>query len=178
MSDGQLPRPPIPQPPADGSTFPVNYTEGLNVGYKWFDANNLTPWFPFGFGLSYTTFTMTNPQLVNNLNSAANPNFQVTFTLTNTGTRAGAEVPQVYLGMPAALNEPPKRLVGWQKVPLNAGTAQQVTIEVDQNDSSQPMSYWNTTTESWTVSPGVYTVYLGNSSAPSSLVAVGTLIVN
>ena len=118
MSDGQLPRPSIPQPPADGSTFPVNYTEGLNVGYKWFDANNLTPWFPFGFGLSYTTFTMTNPQLVNNLNSAANPNFQVTFTLANTGTRAGAEVPQVYLGMPAALNEPPKRLVGWQKVPL------------------------------------------------------------
>jgi beta-glucosidase len=178
ISDSQLPRPSIPQPPADGSTFPVNYAEGLNVGYKWFDANNHTPWFPFGFGLSYTTFTMTNAQLVNNLNSASNPNFQVTFTLTNTGTRAGAEVPQVYLAMPAALNEPPKRLVGWQKVALNAGTAQQVTIEVDQNDSSQPMSYWNTTTESWTVSPGVYTVYLGNSSVQSSLVTVGTLTVN
>jgi beta-glucosidase len=178
MSDSQLPRPSIPQPTADGLPFPVNYTEGLNVGYKYFDANNLTPWFPFGFGLSYTTFTMTNAQLVNNLNSATSPNFQVAFTLTNTGSRAGAEVPQVYLGMPAALNEPPKRLVGWQKVPLNAGAAQQVTIEVDQNDSSQPMSYWNTTTESWTVSPGVYTVYLSNSSAPSSLVTVGTLTVN
>jgi beta-glucosidase len=178
MSDTQLPRVKIPQPTPDGLPFPVNYTEGLNVGYKWFDANNLTPWFPFGFGLSYTTFTMTNATLVNNLNSAAGPNFQVTFTLTNTGTRAGSEVPQVYLGMPAALNEPPKRLVGWQKVPLNAGAAQQITIEVDQNDSSQPMSYWNTTTESWTVSPGAYTVYLSNSSAPSSLVTVGTLTVN
>ena len=80
--------------------------------------------------------------------------------------------------MPAALNEPPKRLVGWQKVSLNAGAAQQVTIEVDQSDSSQPMSYWNTSTESWTVSPGVYTVYLGNSSVQSSLVTVGTLTVN
>jgi beta-glucosidase len=178
MSDSQLPRPVIPQPTADGLPFPVNYTEGLNVGYKYFDANNLTPWFPFGFGLSYTTFTMTNAKLANNLSSASNPNFQVTFTLTNTGARAGAEVPQVYLGLPAALNEPPKRLVGWQKVPLSAGAAQQVTIEVDQNDSSQPMSYWNTTTESWTVSPGVYTVYLGNSSAPSSLTTVGTLTVN
>ncbi len=178
MNDSQLPRPSTPQPPADGSTFPVNYTEGYNVGYKWFDANNLTPWFPFGFGLSYTTFTMTNAQLVNNLNNAAKPNFQVTFTLKNTGARAGAEVPQVYLGMPAALNEPPKRLVGWQKVPLNAGAVQQVTIEVDQNDSSQPMSYWNTTTESWTISSGIYTVYLSNSSAPSGLVTVGTLTVN
>ena len=178
MSDAQLPRPTVPQPPADGSTFPVNYTEGLNVGYKYFDANNLTPWFPFGFGLSYTTFTMTKAQLVSNLNSAANPNFQVTFTLTNTGARAGAEVPQVYLGLPAGLNEPPKRLVGWQKVPLNAGASQQVTIEVDQNDSSHPMSYWNTNTETWTVSPGIYTVYLGNSSVQSNLTTVGTLTVN
>jgi beta-glucosidase len=177
-SNYQLPRVNIPQPTPDGLPFAVNYTEGLNVGYKYFDANNLTPWFPFGFGLSYTTFTMTNAKLVNNLASAANPNFQIIFTLTNTGSRAGAEVPQVYLGLPAALNEPPKRLVGWQKVPLNAAAAQQVTIEIDQNDSSHPMSYWNTATESWTVSPGAYTVYLGNSSAASGLVTVGTLTVN
>ena len=165
LNDSELPRTTIPQPTPNGLPFPVNYTDGLNIGYKYFDTHDFVPWFPFGFGLSYTTFTMTNAQLVNNLNSAANPNFQVTFTLTNTGTRAGAEVPQFYLGMPVAVNEPPKRLGGSQKVPLNAGAAQQVTIEVDQNDSSHPMSYWNTATESWTVSPGVYTVYLGNSSA-------------
>jgi len=177
-SDAQLPRPAIPQPP-DGSTpFNVNYSEGLSVGYKWFDANGLTPLFPFGFGLSYTTFSMTAPAVVNNLSSSSKPNFQVTFTLTNTGAVAGAEVAQVYLGMPAATNEPPKRLVGWQKVSLQPGAAQQVTIEVDQNDSSHPMSYWDASTNSWQVASGTYTVFLGNSSNTASLANAGTLTVN
>jgi beta-glucosidase len=177
-SDSQLPRPVIPQPPDDVTPFDVNFEiEGYNVGYKWFDSQGLTPLFPFGFGLSYTTFSMTNAALANNLASATKPNFQVTFTLTNTGAVAGAEVAQVYLGMPASLNEPPKRLVGWQKVLLQPGASQPVTIEVDQNDSSQPMSYWNTTTDSWQVASGKYTVYLGNSSAMASLTTVGTITV-
>jgi len=170
----QLPRPNIPQPP-DGSTpFNVNYSEGFNVGYKWYDVNNLTPLFPFGYGLSYTTFAITNPAIVNNLSSST-PNFQVTFTLANTGKVTGSEVAQVYLGLPASLSEPPRRLVGWKKVPLSAGASQQVTIEVDQNDSSHPMSYWDTGSNSWLVSPGVYTVYLGNAEAASSLTTVGTI---
>ena len=174
-SDAQLPRPVTPQPP-DGSTpFLVNYSEGYNVGYKWFDANGLTPLFPFGFGLSYTSFSISNPAVVNNLSSASKPNFQVTFNLANTGAVTGAEVAQVYLGMPASLNEPPKRLVGWQKVKLNPGASQSVTIEVDQNDSSHPMSYWDTTSNSWQVASGTYTVYLGNSSATASLVTAGTI---
>ena len=69
----------------------------------------------------------------------------------------------------ANLNEPPKRLVGWQKVKLDPGASQNVTIEVDQSDSSHPMSYWDTTSNSWKVASGTYTVYLGNSSATSSL---------
>jgi len=173
-SVSQLPRPNIPQPP-DGSTpFNVNYSEGFNVGYKWYDVNNLTPLFPFGYGLSYTTFAITNPAIVNNLSSST-PNFQVTFTLANTGKVTGSEVAQVYLGLPASLSEPPRRLVGWKKVPLSAGASQQVTIEVDQNDSSHPMSYWDTGSNSWLVSPGVYTVYLGNAEAASSLTTVGTI---
>jgi beta-glucosidase len=112
---------------------------------------------------------------VNNLSSASKPNFQVTFNLANTGTVSGAEVAQVYLGMPASLNEPPKRLVGWQKVKLDPGASQTVTIEVDQNDSSHPMSYWDTASNAWKVASGTYTVYLGNSSAMSSLVTVGTI---
>jgi beta-glucosidase len=112
---------------------------------------------------------------VNNLSSTTNPNFQVTFNLANTGAVDGAEVAQVYLGLPASTNEPPKRLVGWQKVQLPAGSSQAVTIVVDQNDSSHPMSYWNTGTSSWTVAPGTYTVYLGNSSSTASLTTVGTL---
>jgi beta-glucosidase len=83
-------------------------------------------------------------------------------------------VAQVYLGLPASTNEPPKRLVGWQKVLLQPGASQTVTIEVDENDSSHPLSYWNTTTSSWTVAPGNYTVYLGNTSNTASLTTVGT----
>jgi beta-glucosidase len=176
-SEAQLPRPVIPQPPDDVTPFAVNYAEGYNVGYKWYDVNGFTPLFPFGYGLSYTTFSMTNAALVNNLSSTSNPNFQVTFKLANTGAVAGAEVAQVYLGLPASLNEPPKRLVGWKKVLLQPGTSQTVTIEVDQNDSSHPMGYWNTGTSSWTVAPGTYIVYLGNSSNTASLTTVGTITV-
>jgi beta-glucosidase len=173
-SDAQLPRPATPQPPDNTTIFAVSYSEGLEVGYKWFDAQGLAPLFPFGFGLSYTTFSITNGAVVNNLSSSA-PNFQVTFTLANTGSASGAEVAQVYLGLPASLNEPPHRLVGWKKVLLNAGGQQNVTIEVDQNDSSHPMSYWETSSNSWQVVPGTYTVYLGNSSR--NLTTVGTLTV-
>ncbi len=174
-SEAQLPRPVIPQPPDGVTPFAVNYTESYNVGYKWYDVNGFTPLFYFGYGLSYTTFSITNAAIVNNLTSTTNPNFQVTFNLANTGAVAGAEVAQVYLGMPANLNEPPKRLVGWQKVLMQPGGSQFVTIEVDQNDSSHPMSYWNTGTSSWTVAPGTYTVYLGNSEAAASLTTVGTI---
>jgi beta-glucosidase len=177
-SEAQLPRPVIPQPPDGVTPFNVDYTvEGYNVGYKWYDVKGFTPLFPFGYGLSYTTFSITTPAIVNNLSSTTLPNFQVTFNLANTGAVAGAEVAQVYLGLPASTNEPPKRLVGWQKVQLSAGGSQAVTIEVDQNDSSHPMSYWDTGTSSWTVAPGTYTVYLGNTSATASLTTVGTLTV-
>jgi len=174
-SDAQLPRPVTPQPPDGVTPFPVNYTEGLEVGYKWFDAQNLTPLFPFGFGLSYTTFSIMNGAVVNNLTSASKPNFQVTCTVTNTGSVAGAEVAQVYIGMPASLDEPPHRLVGWQKVSLQPGGSQSVTIEVDENDSSHPLSYWDTASNSWKVAPGTYTVFLGNSSR--SLTQVDTITV-
>jgi beta-glucosidase len=170
----QLPRPVIPQPPDATTPFPVNYSEGFNVGYKWYDSQGLTPLFPFGFGLSYTTFAFSNAAVVNNL-SSSNPNFQVTFNLTNTGSVAGAEVAQVYVALPASTGEPPKRLVGWLKVSVPAGAEMAATIEVDANDSSHPLSYWDVKSNAWLIAPGVYTVYLGNSSSGASLVAAGTL---
>jgi beta-glucosidase len=176
-SDSQLPRPVTPQPPDGVTPFNVNYTEGYNVGYKWFDSQGLTPLFPFGFGLSYTTFTMNNATLANNLSAASSPNIQVAFTLTNTGPVAGSEVAQVYLGMPASLNEPPRRLVGWQKVPLQHAASQSVTIEVDQNDSSHPLSYWDTGKNAWTLGSGTYTVYLGDSDDAAALQTVGMFTV-
>jgi beta-glucosidase len=172
-SVADLPHPTIAAPTSN-DPFPVNYSEGLLVGYKWYDANNLTPVFPFGFGLSYTTFSIANAALTNNL-SAGNANFQVACDLTNTGSVSGAEVVQVYLGMPASLGEPPRRLVGWQKLTLQPGATQHVTIEVDEGDSSHPMSWWNTATGAWQVAPGTYTVYVGTSSAAGDLVVAGTL---
>jgi beta-glucosidase len=132
----------------------------------------MTPLFPFGFGLSYTTFSFTNASVVSNLTSAK-PNFQLNVDITNIGAVVGAEVVQVYLGLPASTVEPPKRLVGWRKVNLQPGAKQSVTVEVDQNDSSHPMSYWDTNSSSWQTAPGDYLVYVGNSSA--NLTQAGTV---
>ncbi len=173
-SVNELPRPTIATPPNATTPFPVDYSEGFLVGYKWYDAKNLTPLFPFGFGLSYTTFSLSNVKLVDNL-SSGNPNFQVSFDLANTGSVAGAEVEQVYVGFPASVGEPPKRLAGWQKVFLQPGQQQQVTVEVDENDSSLPLSWWNPSSNSWQVAPGDYLVYIGNSSSITSLQLAGTL---
>jgi beta-glucosidase len=170
-SVNDLPRPVIATPPDSTTPFPVDYTiDGFNVGYKWYDTKGYTPLFPFGYGLSYTTFTITNSQLTADI-SASSPSFQVSFDVQNTGALAGAEVAQVYLGLPASTGEA-KRLVGWQKVSLTPGQLQNVTIQVSSSDSSHPLSYWDTTSNFWLVASGTYTVYLGNSSR--SLTTVGT----
>ena len=170
-SVNDLPRPTIAQPPDATTPFNVDYTiDGYNVGYKWYDTQGKTPLFPFGFGLSYTTFSINNPQLT--AMTTGNVGFQVTFDIQNTGTRDGAEVAQVYLQLPASTHEA-KRLVGWQKVTVPAGQSQTgVSVQVDANDSSHPLAYWDTNTSAWTVASGTYTVYLGNSSR--NLVQVGT----
>jgi beta-glucosidase len=173
-SVAQLPRPAIAVPPDGTTPFAVSYYEGFNVGYKWYDSQGLIPLFPFGYGLSYTTFSFSNATVANNM-SGGNPNFQVTFEVTNTGLVAGAEVAQIYVAFPAATGEPPKRLVGWKKVFLQPGAKQLVTIEVDVNDSSHPLGIWDAGRNAWEIQPGVYTVYLGNSSSGTSLVTAGTL---
>jgi beta-glucosidase len=161
-----LPRPVIPAPRDPSSTVPFNVDctiEGFKVGYKWYDSGNLPVLFPFGFGLSYTTFSILNPTLVPNLSLGA-LGFQASFDVQNTGARAGAEVAQVYLALPAAIGESPVRLVGWQKVFLQPNQRQHVTINVAANDSSHPLSYWDTASSSWLNAPGDYAVYVGNSS--------------
>lgn len=87
----------------------------------------------------------------------------------------GAEVVQVYLGMPASVNEAPHRLVAWKKIYLETGAQEKDSIQVDENDSSHPLSYWDTTSGSWKVAAGTYTVYLGNSSR--NLTQVGTFTI-
>jgi beta-glucosidase len=85
-------------------------------------------------------------------------------------------VTQVYLGLPASTGEPPHRLVGWQKVFLQPGALQHVTLEVDARDSSHPLGYWDTVSNTWQIAQGDYVVYLGNSIA--NLSVVGTLHVS
>lgn len=158
-----LPRPTIATPPDATTPFAVDYTvDGFNVGYKWYDSKGLTPLFPFGFGLSYTTFSITNLQLTSAV-TGSNPSFQVSFDVQNTGARTGAEVAQVYLELPASTGES-KRLVGWQKLNLTPGQWQNVTIQVSSTDISHPFSYWEANAHAWKVASGTYTVDVGNSS--------------
>src|SRR3984885_8398034 len=132
------------------------YSEGLLVGCRWYDAKDITPLFPFGYGLSYTTFRYSGIAVTRTSSGAS-----VTFTVTNTGDRAGADVPQVYVGDPPAVGEPPKQLKGFQRVYLSPGQSEKVTIPLD------PMSfaYWNTQNNQWEVSAGTYQVMVGDSSS-------------
>ncbi|MEY5100271.1 MAG: hypothetical protein RJA36_2990 [Pseudomonadota bacterium] len=149
---------------ADGVTNVVNYSEGLNIGYRWYDANNVVPAFPFGHGLSYTTFSVTSPSV-----TPSSGRYDVKATVKNTGSKSGSEVVQVYISLPNSANlpglkQPPKRLVGFKKVELAAGATQDVTITIDPAASNHPLSYWNTSTNLWTSPAGTYTVSVGNSS--------------
>jgi len=141
----------------------VEYTEGLEVGYRWYDAQNIDPLFPFGFGLSYTTFEYSHLQ-VTPVKVQADKPIRVKFRVTNTGSVAGTEVAQVYLSLPAETGEPPQRLVGWARVTLEPGEHQNVTVTVDPNSSAHPLSYWNTDSDSWVTVPGAYTFMVGSSS--------------
>jgi beta-glucosidase len=157
-----LPRPQIATPPDDRTPFPLDYgVDGSNVGYKWFDTRGLVPLFPFGYGLSYTTFSLENAQLAATV--TGDVGFEASVDVRNTGARTGAEVAQVYLELPTSTSEA-RRLVGWRKVTLGPGVVQRVTIDVKAGDSSHPLSYWDTGTHAWRVASGSYTVSVGSSS--------------
>jgi beta-glucosidase len=134
--------------------FEENYDEGLKVGYKWYDAENKEPLFPFGYGLSYSSFAYSDLQVA----SGANPT--VTFTVKNIGSRAGAEVAEIYVGLPASAGEPPKRLVAWERVELGAGESKTVTLALN----AQYLSIFNTQKDDWELVPGEYKVMVGGSS--------------
>jgi beta-glucosidase len=138
--------------------FDIDYSEGLKVGYKWFDAEKKEPLFGFGHGLSYTTFAYSG--LKAGLDS-------VTFTVRNTGKRAGAEIAQVYAGLPAAANEPPKRLVAWERIPLAPGESKTVTLAID----PKFLSIFNEEKDAWELVAGEYRVFVGGSSRSTPLTA-------
>jgi beta-glucosidase len=168
-SEADLPHPTVVKPPkvtrdadhqdwkriaAGLPAFQVPYDEGVKVGYKWYDAENKPVLFPFGYGLSYTTYSYSN------LKVTPGKNPRVTFTVTNTGNRAGAEVAEVYASLPAAAAEPPKRLVGFSKVKLNAGESKDLTVDVD----AKYLSIFNVEQNGWQLLPGDYGFMVGGSS--------------
>ena len=175
-SDADLPNPNLvtpppssqPHPPADKKkraefmkalryglpAFQTYYNEGLKVGYKWYDAENKPVLFPFGFGLSYTTFAYSD------LHVTAGKAVTVNFTLKNTGGRAGTEIAEVYAALPPAAQEPPKRLVGWARVALLPGETKQISIPVDRDR----MTIFDVAHDQWELAPGSYSILVGSSS--------------
>ena len=179
-SEADLPHPALVKPPkvtADADrqgwkriaaglpSFPVTYDEGVKVGYKWYDAENKPVLFPFGYGLSYTTYSYSN------LKVTPGKSPRVTFTVTNTGNRAGAEVAEVYASLPAAAAEPPKRLVGFSKIKLNGGESKEVTVDVD----PKYLSIFNVEHNGWQLLPGEYGFMVGGSSQSLPLKETVTL---
>jgi beta-glucosidase len=145
----------------------VTYSEGLNIGYRWYDARNVKPLFPFGYGLSYTTFALSNLQVTPQASDGTKP-ITVQVVVENTGKTYGAEVPQVYVGLPAA-GQPPKRLVAFEKVWLNPGEKKTVQLTIDPASASHPLSTWDSNAQQWTTASGQYQVLVGNSSQNPAL---------
>ena len=138
----------------------VQYCEGLYVGYRYYQTAGVPVAFPFGYGLSYTSFAYSNLQAASN---------GVTLTVTNTGKRAGAEIVQLYVAKPRAeVFRPAQELKGFAKVQLQPGESKTVTIPLD----DKAFRYWNTKTDSWEVEGGSYELRVGASSTDIRLTAV------
>ena len=158
----------------EGDGYPVmRYSEGLEMGYRWFQANHVEPRFPFGYGLSYTTFTIDELGVDVGPEPGAGP-IKVTAKVTNTGGRAGAEVVQVYLGVPAA-GQPPRRLVGFQKVFLDPGSDGLIEIVVDPQAANHPLSIWSIADHAFVVPSGEFEVHVGSSSSETALAGTFTV---
>ena len=159
----------------------VEYTEGVNIGYRWYDANvggdcptaedgsNPCVAFPFGHGLSYTDFEVSKVIVTPPVSKDTKP-VKVHFFVENTGDMAGSEVVQVYVSLPAAAGEPAKRLVAFEKVNLQPGQKKRVQLEVDPAASHHPMSVWDAEADAWTTPEGELKVHVGTSSANAELI--------
>lgn len=139
----------------------VLYKEGVFVGYRGYEQNRIKPVFPFGFGLSYTTFTYSNLSIKPMSNSGSGPRYEVTFEVKNTGTREGADVAQIYVGdTHTKVPRPVKELKGFSKVNLRPGETKRVSVILD----SRALSYYDVNAKQWRAEPGDYNVLVGRSS--------------
>ncbi len=152
-SDAPTATSPLRYPGVNGQEF---YDEGVFGGYRWYDQNHITPLFPFGFGLSYTTFGYDD---LNTKSHGKAPRAQ--FTVTNTGAHTGTETAQVYVGrLPTSVPTPVKQLAGVARVTLRPGQSKRVTVELD----PRSLSYWDTSSQRWVTPAGEVSVLVGSSS--------------
>jgi beta-glucosidase len=173
-SEADLPHRTVVHPPRESTTngepdawkkiaaglpaFQSTYDEQLKVGYKWYDAEKKDVLFPFGYGLSYSTYSYSNLRVITS--ETPSGKVRLNFTVTNTSNRTGVEIAEVYAALPAAAAEPPKRLVGWSKIKLNPAESKEVAVEVD----PQYLSIFDVDRNAWQLVPGDYMFLVGGSS--------------
>ncbi|WP_345520602.1 glycoside hydrolase family 3 C-terminal domain-containing protein [Nocardioides conyzicola] len=153
---------PVPSP-LDGIADPdVSYDDGVFVGYRSYATTGTKPLFAFGHGLTYTRFRYGGLRL----NSDNKARIRVSFTVRNVGSRAGVEVPQVYLGsLPTSVPTPARSLAGWARVQLRPGQTRRVTVTIDRRQ----LSYWSEEDEGWVTPAGSVRVFVGSSVADTAL---------
>jgi beta-glucosidase len=142
------------------SRYSIHYEEGAKVGYKWYEAEHRPVLFPFGFGLSYTSYEYSGLKI-----QEVNGQRVVSFEVRNTGARSGTEIAQVYVNLPSSAGEPFQRLVGWARVDLKPGESQRVGVKVD----PEMLSIYDERKSGWTLLHGTYRVSAGPSSAETAL---------
>jgi beta-glucosidase len=154
--EAELPRPAIPGTGAPTKTsFAVDYPEGSNLGYRGYEAKGIKPLFPFGYGLSYTSFAYSG------LTVTGGKTVTVSFTLKNTGRRPGMDTPQVYAAPPGGV----ARLIGWKKIALKPGESRRVRVQAD----PRVIAAYDEAAHGWHVAAGDYAVSVGASSADLTL---------
>ena len=164
QSEAQLPHPELPgyaamlearkatgNPHAPPPPFTINYFEGCNVGYRWYETRKLTPLFPFGFGLSYATFAYSN------LKVEGGKTLTVSFDVKNTGARAGADTPEIYAAQELGGSQTVRHLIGWNKLLLNPGETRRVSVMAD----PRLLATFDATAHVWKIAAGVYRAQVG-----------------
>ena len=143
----------------EGDTNKVIYKEGVFVGYRGYEHNGVKPLFPFGYGLSYTTFDFANLKVAP---AGDGLNYTVTFDVSNTGSRAGATVAQVYVSEAhPSVPRPPQELKGFDRVMLQPGETKHITVPLD----ARSFAFYDTAAKAWHVDPGDFSILAGDSSA-------------